>query len=38
MALHLLAQAGELHGSAIVKKLITVGRAVAGESTVSPIL
>ncbi|MCL5736113.1 MAG: PadR family transcriptional regulator [Actinobacteria bacterium] len=38
LILSLLALKGELHGYAIVKELLSLGRVVAGESTVYPIL
>jgi PadR family transcriptional regulator PadR len=38
LVLRLLASQGELHGYAIVKELLSLGRLVAGESTVYPVL
>ena len=38
LVLRLLALKGELHGYAIVKELLLLGRLVAGESTVYPVL
>jgi PadR family transcriptional regulator PadR len=38
LVLRLLAQRGELHGYAIVRELRSLGRLVAGESTVYPVL
>jgi PadR family transcriptional regulator, regulatory protein PadR len=38
LVLRLLAHGGELHGYAIVKELLALGRMVAGESTVYPVL
>ncbi len=38
LVLRLLASRGELHGYAIVKELLSLGRLVAGESTVYPVL
>ena len=38
LVLRLLALRGELHGYAIVKELLSLGRLVAGESTVYPVL
>lgn len=38
LVLRLLALKGELHGYAIVKELNSIGRLVAGESTVYPVL
>jgi len=38
LVLSLLALRGELHGYAIVKELLSLGRLVAGESTVYPVL
>lgn len=38
LILRLLAARGELHGYAIVKELLSLGRLVAGESTVYPVL
>jgi PadR family transcriptional regulator, regulatory protein PadR len=38
LVLRLLAQKGELHGYAIVKELQALGRVIAGESTVYPVL
>jgi PadR family transcriptional regulator PadR len=38
LVLRLLAQSGELHGYAIVKELNRLGRLIAGESTVYPVL
>ena len=38
MILRLLVRKGELHGYAIVKELQSLGRVIAGESTVYPVL
>jgi PadR family transcriptional regulator PadR len=38
LVLRLLALRGELHGYAIVKELNSLGRLIAGESTVYPVL
>lgn len=38
IVLRLLARDGELHGYAIVREIQTLGRLVAGESTVYPVL
>jgi PadR family transcriptional regulator PadR len=38
LVLRLLALRGELHGYAVVKELLSLGRLVAGESTVYPVL
>jgi PadR family transcriptional regulator PadR len=38
LVLRLLAREGELHGYAIVKQLNSLGRLIAGESTVYPVL
>jgi len=38
LVLRLLALKGELHGYAIVRELLSLGRLVAGESTVYPVL
>lgn len=38
LVLRLLALRGELHGYAIVKELNMLGRLIAGESTVYPVL
>ncbi len=38
LVLRLLALKGELHGYAIVKELLSLGRLVAGESTIYPVL
>jgi PadR family transcriptional regulator PadR len=38
LILRLLALKGELHGYAIVKELQALGRLIAGESTVYPVL
>lgn len=38
LVLRLLSLRGELHGYAIVKELLSLGRLIAGESTVYPVL
>lgn len=38
LILRLLALKGELHGYAIVRELYSLGRLIAGESTVYPVL
>jgi PadR family transcriptional regulator PadR len=38
LVLRLLVLKGELHGYAIVRELLSLGRLVAGESTVYPVL
>ena len=38
LVLRLLAARGELHGYAIVRELLAIGRLVSGESTIYPIL
>jgi PadR family transcriptional regulator PadR len=38
LVLRLLVRDGELHGYAIVKELQSLGRLIAGESTVYPVL
>ena len=38
LILRLLARKGELHGYAVVKELHSLGRLIAGESTVYPVL
>jgi len=38
LILRLLVQRGELHGYAVVKELQSLGRLIAGENTVYPVL